>query len=98
MSTYNDGVRRCEMLALYLVEHASTVRETAKHFGISKSTVHKDIREKLKITNRALYDEATKVLDKNKSERHIRGGIATKNKYISLKKSMGKSDGRDGAV
>lgn len=87
MSTYKDSVRRCEMLALYLVEHGATVRETARHFGISKSTVHKDIREKLKNTNRALYDEATKVLDKNKSERHIRGGIATKNKYKSMKKS-----------
>jgi len=76
---------RCEKLAQYTIETSSTVRETAKVFGISKSTVHKDIREKLKNINAALYDEAVKVLDKNKSERHIRGGNATKNKYMNIR-------------
>ena len=78
--------RRCEMLGLYLTEHEATVRETAAHFNISKSTVHKDIRERLKNINHPLYLQATKVLDKNKKERHMRGGLATKNKYLNLKR------------
>ena len=81
-----DGVHdRCETLGQYLVDNSSTVRDTARYFGISKSTVHKDIRERLKKINGNLYEEATKVLDKNRSERHIRGGIATKNKYMRLR-------------
>ncbi len=65
----------------YMVEHRSTVRSAAKKFGISKSTVHKDISERLVKINPALAAEAKKLLDTNKAERHIRGGIATKNKY-----------------
>lgn len=76
---------RCEALAAYLVNNAATVRKTAKRFGISKSTVHKDITERLKIINYPLYVQVTKVLEKNKNERHIRGGLATKNKYAELK-------------
>ena len=79
---------RCEILAVYLVKNNATVRNTAKRFGISKSTVHKDITERLKSVNRGLFEEAAKVLDKNKSERHIRGGIATKNKYIEIRKKQ----------
>ena len=78
--------RRCEMLGLYLTEHEATVRETAAHFNISKSTVHKDIRDRLKQVNYPLYIRATKILEKNKQERHMRGGIATKNKYIKLRR------------
>ena len=72
---------RCITLANYLVENKTTVRKVASHFGISKSTVHKDITYKLKKLNKALYEQAKEVLDINKQERHIRGGEATKNKY-----------------
>ncbi len=85
MRLTDDGHTRCETLALYLVERGATVRETAREFGVSKSTVHKDIREKLKNVNLPLYREASGILEKNKSERHIRGGNATKRKYLTLR-------------
>ena len=85
MRKYDSLKERCELVGEYLVSRSSTVRETAKQFGISKSTVHKDIREKLIKVNKRLYNEAVKVLNKNKEERHIRGGIATKNKFLLLK-------------
>ena len=72
---------RCEMLAKYLVDNKSTVRKVANYFGISKSTVHKDVTDRLMQINPALAKQARKVLDVNKSERHIRGGMATKKKY-----------------
>ena len=65
-------------IANYIIENNATVRQTAKQFGISKSTVHKDVTERLMQVNPALAKEARKVLDVNKSERHIRGGMATK--------------------
>ena len=68
-------------LAKYIIDSKDTVRGTAKKFGISKSTVHKDITERLKKINPSLADEAKKVLEVNKAERHIRGGMATKLKY-----------------
>ena len=68
-------------IANYIVEHNATVRMAAKQFGVSKSTVHKDVTERLPAINHALASEARKVLDVNKSERHIRGGMATKEKY-----------------
>ena len=73
-------------LAEYIIENKSTVRATAKNFGISKSTVHKDISERLPMLNKALASKAKKILDKNKAERHIRGGIASKNKFASKSK------------
>ena len=73
---------RCEKMAIYLIENKATVRETAKRFGISKSTVHKDLTEKLYKINLLLYNEVMKILQTNKSERHIRGGEATKRKYL----------------
>lgn len=73
---------RCEELAEYVIETGATVRATAIHFGISKSTVHKDLTMKLKAHNRRLYQEAKSILNKNKSERHLRGGEATRQKYI----------------
>lgn len=79
-SAWDRSVR----LAEYIIEHHSTVRATAKAFGISKSTVHKDLTERLKKVNPILYGEARKILDLNKQERHIRGGLATKEKYRSL--------------
>jgi putative DeoR family transcriptional regulator (stage III sporulation protein D) len=69
-------------MAQYLIDNKSTVRETAKKFGISKSTVHKDLTDKLYKINLFLYNEVDKILQMNKSERHIRGGEATKQKYI----------------
>lgn len=72
--------RACD-LALYIIEHQATVRGAAKQFGISKSTVHKDLSQRLPLFNRALYLQVKEVLDLNKAERHIRGGIATRRKY-----------------
>lgn len=68
-------------IAQYIIENKATVRDGAKHFGISKSTVHKDITNRLEEINRSLAEEVRAVLDENKSERHIRGGLATKRKY-----------------
>ena len=68
-------------LANYIAENKSTVRDCAKRFGISKSTVHKDITERLPKINRLLWKEVYKILLENKQERHIRGGIATREKY-----------------
>ena len=72
--------RACD-LDLYIIEHQATVRSAAKQFGISKSTVHKDLSQRLPAFNRALYLQVKEVLDLNKAERHIRGGIATRRKY-----------------
>ena len=72
--------RACE-LAVYIIETGATVRAAARHFGISKSTVHKDLTQRLKQYNYTLYTQARQILDKNKEERHIRGGLATKRKY-----------------
>ena len=68
--------------AEYIVETGCTVRACSAHFSISKSTVHKDVSERLKYIDRNLYEQTRKVLNQNLSERHIRGGIATKEKYI----------------
>jgi len=73
---------RAVSIATYIIENNATVRQTAKQFGVSKSTVHKDVTERLETVNKALAQEARKVLDVNKSERHIRGGLATKEKYL----------------
>ena len=75
---------RANMLAHYIIDSKDTVRGAAKKFGISKSTVHKDVSERLKKINPALAKEVRKVLDLNKAERHIRGGMATKKKYTSI--------------
>ena len=72
--------RACQ-LAVYMIETGATVRAAAQHFGISKSTVHKDISYRLKQYNYSLYQQVRQVLDLNKQERHIRGGMATKRKY-----------------
>ena len=69
-------------IAPYTIDNNSTVRSTAKKFGISKSTVHKDLRERLPQINMELSKDVNKILDINKSERHIRGGLATKRKYL----------------
>lgn len=76
----NIEERACE-LAVYIIENRATVRAAAKQFGISKSTVHKDLSERLERINRPLYLQAKEILDFNKAERHIRGGNATRIKY-----------------
>ncbi len=73
--------RACD-LAVYIIDNKTTIRAAAKAFGISKSTVHKDLSERLDRCNHALYLQVKQVLEINKAERHIRGGIATRNKYI----------------
>ena len=75
---------RAVELGEYIVENKTTVRATAKKFGISKSTVHSDVSLRLRKTNPSLYNEVRKVLDTNKAQRHIRGGQATKEKYNNL--------------
>ena len=68
-------------MALYLIENRTTVRAAAKKFGISKSTVHKDLSERLPLYNRTLYLQVKEILEENKAQRHIRGGMATRRKY-----------------
>lgn len=77
---------RTVKLAEYIIDKKSTVRNAAKHFGISKSTVHKDITERLSAFNPMLAGQVREVLDENKAERHIRGGLATKHKYLERSK------------
>ncbi len=72
------------ILGEYIIEHRSTVRAAAKQFGISKSTVHKDVSDRLKTLKPSLYSAVKEILDLNKQERHIRGGEATKQKYLAL--------------
>ena len=81
MAYISANKERCEILATYLIENKSTVRAVAAHFGISKSTVHKDVSCNLKHVNKHLYYRAQEILQINKQERHIRGGEATKKKY-----------------
>ena len=78
----SSSKERSVILALYIIENNATVRATASRFGISKSTVHKDVTQTLKNINRSLYLDVKSVLEKNKKERHIRGGEATKQKYL----------------
>ena len=73
-----DLLTRARELAVYIIETRATIRQAAKHFGLSKSTVHKDLSERLPLANRALYLSVREILDLNKAERHIRGGLATR--------------------
>jgi putative DeoR family transcriptional regulator, stage III sporulation protein D len=77
-----DIDERAKMLAVYVIETGATVRAVAKKFNVSKSTVHKDIAERLEKVNPSLAYEAKKILEINKLERHIRGGLATQKKYL----------------
>jgi sporulation transcriptional regulator SpoIIID len=80
---------RAVEIAQYIIEQNATVRTTAKKFGISKSTVHKDLTDRLEKINPQLASQARQVLEVNKAERHIRGGMATKEKYLHLSSSFG---------
>ena len=75
---------RAEHLALYIIENRATVRAAAQKFSISKSTVHKDLSERLPMFNRPLYTQVKQILDENKAQRHIRGGNATRRKYKGI--------------
>lgn len=80
------GKERCEAFAQYVIDTGATVRQTAAYFGISKSTVHKDLSTRLRHINKSLYIQVKDILEINKSERHIRGGEATKMKYLKKKR------------
>ena len=82
--------QRAVTLGQYIIENKATVRSAAKKFGISKSTVHKDVSERLKNENPLLYKEVKDILEINKQERHIRGGLATKRKYSEIAESRKK--------
>ncbi len=84
MTKIPEDCERPVILGEYIITHKATVRQTATQFGISKSTVHKDVAERLKRVKPSLYKEVKVVLDINKQERHIRGGQATKQKYLEL--------------
>ena len=73
---------RAKDLAVYMLEHGATVRSTAEAFGVSKSTVHKELTQRLERCSPALYAEVRALLDRNKAERHLRGGMATRRKYL----------------
>lgn len=77
--------QRAMNIATYIIENNATVRQAAKQFGVSKSTVHKDAGERIGYINPALAKDVRKVLEQNKCERHIRGGLATKEKYLHQK-------------
>ena len=77
---------RAELIAEYVIETGDTVRGAAQHFGVSKSTVHKDLTYKLKYINPSLFSSVKAILERNKSERHLRGGEATRRKYLSKSK------------
>ena len=83
------GRERCIIYGKYLIDQKTTVRGVAAHFGISKSTVHKDITQTLKKENYGLYLEVKEILDLNKQERHLRGGEATRQKYKSIQSLRG---------
>ena len=83
-----DMEARARALAEYIIETGGTVRAAAARFGISQSTVHKDVTERLKRSDPALWQQARAVLEQNKAERHIRGGIATRRKYRELQQRI----------
>lgn len=87
-----DNKEREELIGEYIIEHGATVRCAAAYFGISKSTVHKDVSSRLRETNYELYKRVKAVLDRNKAERHIRGGEATKRKYM-MRRQIRKRNG-----
>ena len=82
-----DVYERCAALGQFILENRATVRETAARFGVSKSTVHKDVTEKLRRDNPALFVQVKEILEQNKAERHLRGGEATRRKYLHLREA-----------
>jgi len=86
-----DTPERCEVIAGYIISENATVRSAAAKFGISKSTLHKDVTERLMVINPQLYSDVRRVLELNKAERHLRGGEATRLKYLVLSGQNGSS-------
>ena len=84
----NTIEERAQNLAVYMIETGATVRNAAQHFGISKSTVHKDLAQRLPQYNKLLYKQVRCILDQNKAQRHIRGGMATRRKYQNKRQSQ----------
>lgn len=84
----SSSKERSEIMATFLIENQSTVRAVARQFGVSKSTVHKDITHNLRISDPILYAKVKEVLEKNKQERHLRGGEATKQKFLMKKQKV----------
>lgn len=82
--------QRAYKLAVYIIETGATVRTAARYFGVSKSTVHKDLSQRLPQYNKSLYLQVRRVLDENKAQRHIRGGMATREKYQKSRNSKTK--------
>ena len=80
---------RARDLAVYILEHRATVRDAAKHFGISKSTVHKDVTERLRRVSPSLWAQVRQILLENKAQRHLRGGEATRQKYLQWREARG---------
>ena len=78
---------RARDLAVYILEHRATVRDAAKHFGISKSTVHKDVTERLRRVSPSLWAQVRQILLENKAQRHLRGGEATRQKYLQRREA-----------
>ncbi len=89
MITEWNQKERCVILGEYLVENGATVRSAAQVFGVSKSTVHKDVTQRLRVVNQALYLQVRQILLKNKQERHLRGGEATRLKYCDHRATAG---------
>ena len=83
----HDIDARARDLAVYILEHRATVRGAAKHFGVSKSTVHKDVTERLRRVSPALWAQVREILLENKAQRHLRGGEATRQKYLQRRKT-----------
>ncbi len=93
MSVSNwSGKARCVLLAEYMINHQATVRATASVFGVSKSTVHKDVTQTLKFVNKPLFLRTKELLQKNKEERHLRGGEATRIKYSKEREHSASQD------
>ena len=93
-----SGEERCEVIAQYIIETGATVRSAAEHFGVSKSTVHKDVTDRLHSCNLPLYREVQKILCLNKAERHLRGGEATRRKYLLIREIVRKQKDGSGKV
>lgn len=82
-----DLIERCKVLGAYISENKATIRQAARRFSYSKSTVHIDVSKRLKEVDENLFERVKKVLENNFEEKHLRGGIATKNKYENMKKN-----------
>ena len=84
----DEVIKRCVLEAEYIIKTGATIRKTAKMFAYSKSTIHKDVTERLYYIDKELYKKVKKVLEKNLAERHVRGGEATKQKYLNIKNKI----------